>query len=83
MVQLMLNFGVNNAGIAGMLTEMAQAAAGIAGSAYPFFSPFIGVLGAFMSGSNTVSNVLFSSLQFETASILKMPEVLIVALWEI
>jgi len=33
-----------------------------------------------MSGSNTVSNTLFSSLQFETASILGMNTVLIVAL---
>ena len=80
MVQLMLNSGVNNAGLASMLTEMAKAAAGMAGTAYPFFAPFIGVLGAFMSGSNTVSNVLFSSFQFQTASILGMPEVLIVAL---
>ncbi|MFZ5969562.1 MAG: L-lactate permease [Bacillota bacterium] len=80
MVQLMLNSGVNEAGLASMLTEMAKAAAGLAGNAYPFFAPFIGVLGAFMSGSNTVSNILFSSLQFETATILGMPQVLIVAL---
>ena len=40
----------------------------------------IGVLGAFMSGSNTVSNTLFSGLQYETATILSMPQVLIVAL---
>lgn len=80
MVQLMLNSGVNGSGLDSMLTEMANAAASIAGPAYPFFAPFIGILGAFMSGSNTVSNILFSSLQFETASILDMPEVLIVAL---
>ncbi|WP_432662288.1 L-lactate permease [Wukongibacter baidiensis] len=80
MVKLMLNSGVNGAGVESMLTEMAQAAARISGSAYPFFAPFIGVLGAFMSGSNTVSNILFSSLHFETASILGMPQVLIVAL---
>ncbi len=80
MVQLMLNSGINGAGLESMLTVMAKAAAGISGSAYPFFAPFIGVLGAFMSGSNTVSNILFSSLQFETARILSMPEVLIVAL---
>ena len=43
-------------------------------------SPFIGVLGAFMSSSNTVSNVLFSSLQYETATLLRLPEVLTVAL---
>lgn len=33
-----------------------------------------------MSGSATVSNTLFSSLQFETATLLAMPQVLIVAL---
>ncbi|MTI71325.1 MAG: L-lactate permease [Firmicutes bacterium] len=80
MVQLMLNSGVNGAGLDSMLTEMAEAAASISGVTYPFFAPIIGILGAFMSGSNTVSNILFSSLQFETAHILNMPEVLIVAL---
>ena len=79
-VQLMLNSGTNGAGLDSMLTEMAKAAANISGMAYPFFAPFIGVLGAFMSGSNTVSNILFSSLQFETAAILDMPEVLVVSL---
>jgi lactate permease len=80
MVQLMLNSGVNAGGLDSMMTAMAKAAAGIAGSAFPFFAPFIGVLGAFMSGSNTVSNILFASFQFETATILGMPQVLIVAL---
>lgn len=80
MVQLMLNSDVNAGGLDSMMTAMAKAAASISGDAYPFLAPFIGMLGAFMSGSNTVSNILFSSFQFETASILGMPEVLIVAL---
>ncbi|SHJ08107.1 lactate permease [Dethiosulfatibacter aminovorans DSM 17477] len=80
MVQLMLNSGINGAGLESMLTEMAKALARISGNAYVFVSPFIGVLGSFMSGSNTVSNILFSSLQFETAAILKMPTVLITAM---
>ena len=80
MVQLMLNSHVNAGGLDSMMTAMAKAAAGIAGNSFPFFAPFIGVLGAFMSGSNTVSNILFASFQFETAAILNMPEVLIVAL---
>lgn len=80
MVQLMLNSGVNGSGLASMLAVMAQFLADISGGAYVFVAPFIGVLGAFMSGSNTVSNILFSSLQFQTASLLDMPEVLIVAL---
>jgi lactate permease len=80
MVQLMLNSGTNGAGLESMLTEMAGALARISGNAYVFVSPFIGVLGSFMSGSNTVSNILFSSLQFETATILGMSPVLITAM---
>ncbi|MCK5764190.1 MAG: L-lactate permease, partial [Clostridiales bacterium] len=80
LVQLMLNSGVNGAGLDSMLTEMAKTIADLAGGGYVFVAPFIGVLGAFMSGSNTVSNILFSSLQFETATILHLPQVLIVAL---
>jgi lactate permease len=80
MVQLMLNSADNGAGLPSMLTAMAQAMAAIGGSLYILVSPFIGVLGSFMSGSNTVSNILFSSLQYETADILTLPTVLIVAL---
>ena len=63
-----------------MLLIMARGLAALAGNAYVIVAPLIGVLGAFMSGSNTVSNTLFSSLQFETATILAMPQVFIVAL---
>lgn len=63
-----------------MLLIMARGLAALAGKAYIIVAPLIGVLGAFMSGSNTVSNTLFSSLQFETATILAMPQVFIVAL---
>lgn len=68
---------------ASMLLCMAQALADIFKSVYIIIAPIIGVLGAFMSGSNTVSNTLFASLQFETASLLVMPQVLIVALQSI
>lgn len=63
-----------------MLYAMAKGLADIAGNAYLVIAPFIGVLGAYMSGSNTVSNTLFSSLQFTTAGIVGLPYVLIVAL---
>ena len=63
-----------------MLYAMAKGLADIAGSAYLVIAPFIGVLGAYMSGSNTVSNTLFSSLQFQTAGMVGLPYVLIVAM---
>ena len=63
-----------------MLLIMARGLAALAGQAYVIMAPLIGVLGAFMSGSNTVANTLFSGLQFETATLLSMPQVLIVAL---
>ena len=44
---------------------------------YSFASPFIGLLGAFMTGSNTNSNVLFTGMQRETAALLRLPVTLI------
>jgi lactate permease len=46
---------------------------------YPFFSPFIGVLGSFMTGSNTNSNIVFVGLQKYTAELLNLPVALILA----
>ncbi len=67
MVQIMMNSGVNNSGMDSMLLVAAQALADLTGPAFPIISPFIGVLGAFISGSCTVSCVMFTSLQFNTA----------------
>ena len=46
---------------------------------YPLISPFIGALGAFITGSNNNSNVLFANLQLETAQLLKLSIPLILA----
>lgn len=80
LVQLMVNSGDNGANLPSMLTALAEAMASLAGRAYIAVSPFIGVLGSFLSGSNTVSNILFSSLQFETATILRLEPAIIVSL---
>ena len=80
MVQLFRSSNVNTSGLDSMILIMARGLADLAGQAYILVAPFIGVLGAFISGSNTVSNTLFSSLQFETATLLAMPQVIIVAL---
>lgn len=52
---------------AGMTQMLAQGISAGTGPAFPFISPFIGALGAFMTGSNTNSNVVFAQLQLETA----------------
>ena len=81
MVNIFRNTNVSSDVMDGsMLNIMARGLAALAGQAYIVVAPLIGVLGAFMSGSNTVSNTLFSGLQYETATILAMPQVLIVAL---
>jgi L-lactate permease len=49
------------------------------GDAFTFFSPFLGWLGVFLTGSDTSSNALFSALQATTAQQIGVPEVLLVA----
>jgi len=52
---------------AGMTYLIAESVAQAAGPAFPLVSPFVGALGAFMTGSNTNSNVVFASLQQQVA----------------
>jgi len=49
------------------------------GKAFTFFSPFLGWLGVFLTGSDTSANALFSALQATTAQQIGVPEVLLVA----
>ena len=63
-----------------MMVEMANALTKLGENLFMVISPFIGVLGAFVSGSNTVSMTLFTNLQYETALNLDLPAVLIVAM---
>ena len=51
-----------------MPVTLANGAASLAGGTWPFFAPWIGALGAFVAGSNTVSNLTFSLFQFTTAA---------------
>jgi len=64
---------------AGMTRELAEGVANAVGDAYPLASPFIGALGAFMTGSNTNSNVVFGSFQQDAASILGLNALIILA----
>ena len=64
MVQVFINSSGGSAGYEQMPIALAEGVANLAGSAWPFFSTFIGGLGAFVAGSNTVSNMMFSLFQF-------------------
>ncbi len=63
---------------AGMITELAEQAAET-GAVWPLLSPLVGVLGTFVSGSATASNILFSEFQVGTAAALSLPPVLMLA----
>ena len=63
-----------------MMTTMANALAKVGKWPFIVISPFIGVLGSFVSGSNTVSNTLFTNLQFDTALALSIPGVFAVSM---
>lgn len=62
-----------------MPLALAEAIAAITGQTWPFFAGFIGGLGSFITGSNTVSNLLFAEFQWGMASQLDLPHQLIVA----
>jgi len=63
-VQVFINSAGGVAGYEKMPIVLAEGVASLTGSAWPFFSPFIGGFGAFVAGSNTVSNMMFSLFQF-------------------
>lgn len=72
MVQIMTGSSDNAAGLPGMLTLISQTLVNLFGTAFPVLSPVLGVIGAFVSGSCTVSGILFGPLQYETALALKL-----------
>ena len=80
LVRIMINSGVNSNELVSMPIAMAQSVSNFLGKIYPFFSPTIGAIGAFIAGSNTVSNLMLSQFQFETAKILGISGALMVAL---
>ena len=80
MVQLMMHSGENGSGLDSMLSQISQLMVNLVGAAFPYMSPVIGIFGAFVSGSCTVSSTLFGPLQYETAELLGLSTTTIVAL---
>jgi lactate permease len=80
MVRVYINSDVNGAGLASMPLAMAEWVAGNVGQIWPLFAGMTGALGAFIAGSNTVSNLMFAAFQYGVAERLMMSTVMIVAL---
>ena len=79
MVRILINSGINAADIPSMPITMARFIADSVGEIYPLLAPSIGALGAFIAGSNTISNMMFSQFQFGVAENLGISTALIIA----
>lgn len=80
MVQVFLNSGGGAAGFDKMPIELANGVAALAGEFWPLFATFIGGIGAFIAGSNTVSNMMFSLFQYNVGTQISVDATWIVAL---
>ncbi|RQD77316.1 MAG: L-lactate permease [Candidatus Syntrophonatronum acetioxidans] len=80
MIQIMINSDLNQANYDSMVIIMSRVAAITFKDLWPLISPFIGVLGTFLSGSNTVSNILFGTFQYTIAEELNISRSIIVGL---
>lgn len=80
MVRVYINSGVNEAGLSSMPIAMAAWVAVNVGAVWPFFAPVVGALGAFIAGSNTISNLMFAEFQWSVAEQTATSGALIVAL---
>lgn len=79
LVQILIYSANNMSGHSGMIAEISNLFTA-SGSLWPFFSPILGVFGAFIAGSSTVSNIIFSSVQVDTALVVGMSPFLVLAL---
>ncbi len=80
MVRIYINSGMNPLELPAMPIAMAQWVAENVGNIYPLVAPSVGALGAFIAGSNTVSNLMFSLFQYGVAEHLYMPTAIMVSL---
>ena len=79
LVRIMINSGTNFNQMVSMPVAMAEGLSSLMGQLYPLFAPSIGAIGAFLAGSNTVSNLMLSQFQFEAATLLNLSGALMVA----
>lgn len=81
LVRILIRSGADftDSGLASMPVTLAEGAAALTGANWPLISPFIGALGAFVAGSNTVSNLTFALFQFATGNEIGVPPETVVA----
>uniref|UniRef100_UPI00056BDF2B L-lactate permease n=1 Tax=Arthrobacter sp. H14 TaxID=1312959 RepID=UPI00056BDF2B len=81
LVRILIQSGpeLNDSGLPSMPVVLAEGAAALTGDSWPIIAPWIGALGAFIAGSNTVSNLTFAQFQFSTGSTIGVPPETIVA----
>jgi lactate permease len=70
---------LNPNGYLSMPLALADAVSKLAGQTWPMFASFVGGLGSYITGSNTVSDLLFAEFQWGVASSLSLPHQIIVA----
>jgi lactate permease len=80
MVRIYINSGLNDSNFLSMPIAMAKWVAVNVGNIWPLFAPTIGALGAFIAGSNTVSNLMFSLFQHGVADSLFISGAMVVSL---
>lgn len=80
MVQVFINSSGGAAGLESMPKVLAGGVSSLVGGAWPMLSPLVGGLGAFVAGSNTISNMMFSLFQFQVGQNIGADPVWIVAL---
>ncbi|ELR97056.1 L-lactate permease [Gloeocapsa sp. PCC 73106] len=80
MAMVFINSDGANPELASMPLTLADGVSRLSGSIWPLFAPVIGTVGSFVSGSVTVSNIMFSLMQFGVAKEIGASTALIVAL---
>lgn len=80
MARVFINSDVNGTGLESMPLTLAAGMSTLAGGSWPLFASIAGMIGAFVAGSVTVSNMMFSLFQFGVAGNINAPAEIILAL---
>ena len=80
LVRVFIDSNTNISGLESMPLVLAEYVAGIARGTWPFFAPMIGAMGAFVAGSNTVSDLMFALFQYGVADNIGTSRIVILGL---